>query len=477
MAPRRAAGLDPEARGVSALKPPRPWPLDKSGKPKRRVAVPGNSGIYWRANGRFEVGYRDADGVLRWRGPFDTISAARAGRGDAKAKARGGERESANPRLRFGEAADRWLAEQVAGLRSQTRKRYRSHVTNHLRPRWGNRRMDAIDVTDAARLVRELRATGLAESSINSVLQVANRVFKFARRHCRWRGENPLELLERTERPKVSETPERRIYEGDELAQTLAASWEPWTTILRLAHDVGGRESELLGLWWENLDLSDPSTATIRFTHQLDRDGERVPLKTEESKATLPLPRACTRMLLEHKARTRAPTGPRSFVFATRDGKPLGQRNLMRVLYLAQERARDGDGRPTFPELFEHDDRGHLVVDDRGNYVRRNVKRRELRLPTFHALRHGAAMDCDDAEEARDLLRHKNSNVTRAIYRAHFGDRRRELLRARMEARMETRMETSSGEHAQSTPDGTSAEVADLRDIRGNGRSQRPPPR
>jgi hypothetical protein len=29
-------------------------------------------------------------------------------------------------------------------------------------------------------------------------------------------------------------------------------------------------------------------------------------------------------------------------------------------------------------------------------------------------------MDCEDAEEARDLLRHKNSNVTRAIYRGHF---------------------------------------------------------
>jgi integrase len=38
-------------------------------------------------------------------------------------------------------------------------------------------------------------------------------------------------------------------------------------------------------------------------------------------------------------------------------------------------------------------------------------------IPDFHALRHGAAMDCDDAEEARDLLRHKNSNATRAIYR------------------------------------------------------------
>ena len=66
------------------------------------------------------------------------------------------------------------------------------------------------------------------------------------------------------------------------------------------------------------------------------------------------------------------------------------------------------------------------MADEDGEFVPRNVKRRELRLPDFHALRHGAAMDCDDAEEARDLLRHKNSNVTRAIYRAHFGDRRRD---------------------------------------------------
>ena len=62
------------------------------------------------------------------------------------------------------------------------------------------------------------------------------------------------------------------------------------------------------------------------------------------------------------------------------------------------------------------------------------VKRRDLELPTFRALHHGAAMDCDDAEEARDLLRHKSSNVTRAIYRAHFDDRRREALRDRMES-------------------------------------------
>jgi hypothetical protein len=58
---------------------------------------------------------------------------------------------------------------------------------------------------------------------------------------------------------------------------------------------------------------------------------------------------------LEHKSRTPAPTTPQSFVFGTRAGRPLHQRNVLRALYTAQERARDADGSPTFPALFEKD--------------------------------------------------------------------------------------------------------------------------
>jgi hypothetical protein len=137
-------------------------------------------------------------------------------------------------------------------------------------------------------------------------------------------------------------------------------------------------------------------------------------------------------MLLEHRARS-GHTGP--FVFATRTGRAIGQRNLLRALYTAQQRARTPEGRPTFPELFKHDQRGHLVVDERGEFVPRRVSRRELKLPDSQALRHTAAMDCDDAEEAAICCVTKNSNVTRAVYRAHFSDRRRSLLRARIEAR------------------------------------------
>ncbi len=430
---------------------PNPWPHDARRKPVRRVRVagPNNRNLHWRRDGKLEIGYRDSAGKQRWAGPFETITAARAER-DSILGAKGkGERVLPSPRLRFGDAADRWLAEQVAQLRPATRAIYRNAVDNHLRPRWGGRRMDGIDVGDVARLVRELRAQGLAEWTIVGVLKVVNRVFKFARRHCGWRGENPIGLLEKGERPKPSDAPERRIYEGDELARTLAASREPWTTLFRLAAVVGGRESELLALWWENLNLTDPSKATITFSHQVDRRGNRVPLKTEESKATLPLPRATALMLLEHKARC-VSTGPRAFVFASKSGRAVSQRNVLRALCRAQERARDGDGRPTFPELYEHDERGELVVNADGAFVMRRVPRRELSpLPDFHALRHTAAMDCDDAEEARDLLRHRNSNVTRAIYRAHFEDK----LRARMEARMEavggSRRQNANGDQAQ----------------------------
>jgi integrase len=241
-------------------------------------------------------------------------------------------------------------------------------------------------------------------------------------------------------------TPERRIFAGDELAQTIEAATEPWRTLFRLASVVGARKSELLGLWWQDLELDDLDAATIRFGFQADLDRQRVELKTQESKATLPLPRSAALMLLEHKARTPAPTSPQSFVFGTPTGRPLHQRAVLHALYRAQERARDARGLPTFPELFEADGRGQLIVGADGDFILANVKRRELRLPSFHALRHGAAMDCDDAEEARDLLRHKNSNITRAIYRAHFGDRRRELLRARMETRMETSGSWKRGE-------------------------------
>jgi hypothetical protein len=54
-----------------------------------------------------------------------------------------------------------------------------------------------------------------------------------------WR--DPIPALENSERPRLGGTPEPRIYEAHEPAQTLAVSWEPWASLFRLTSVVGHR--------------------------------------------------------------------------------------------------------------------------------------------------------------------------------------------------------------------------------------------
>jgi integrase len=174
-----------------------------------------------------------------------------------------------------------------------------------------------------------------------------------------------------------------------------------------LAAVTGARESELLGLLVSDVDLRDVSTASVSFTHQVDRQGRRVELKTEESRRTVELPRSIAVLLLEHLARSRH-SGAGAFLSASRSGQPLGQRNALRALRRAQELARNADGLPTFPDLFERDARGHLKVDGRAVFVLR--PRKDLPrgvVPCFHGYRHTAASEAiadGDVERCRGSL-------------------------------------------------------------------------
>jgi integrase len=411
--------------------------MSKAKTKPRRERVPGdaNRNIYKRADGTLEIGARDANGTLRWVTVNGGITAARKERNALLAARDSGHPIQSDTKLRFGPVADECLAGPIAALGKKTRAAHTNNINKHLKPRWGRRQLNAIEPDDVAQLVRDLRAAGYAEWTIAQILGTVSKVFGFAKRRKKWKGISPTKLLERGEGARVSQTPEPRIYRGDELAQVLAATTEPWRTLFRLAGVGAGRESEVLGLWWENFDLEDVGAATVSYEYQVDRDGIRSDLKTEESQARLPLPRSLAIVLRAHRASSKY-TGPKDFVFTTSTGRPLHQRNVLRALYKAQENARTPEGVPTFSELFERDEEGELVTNDRGQYVPNNKRRRDLPpLPDFHALRHTAAMDCDDVEEARDLLRHKDSVVTARIYRKHFSDQRREALRAKMEAR------------------------------------------
>ena len=160
--------------------------------------------------------------------------------------------------------------------------------------------------------------------------------------------------------------------------------------------------------------------------------------RSHPKRRTIELARQLTAMLVQHKLASPR-SKPRDFVFASRSGRPLGQRNVLRALRRAQECAVDGRGRPTFPALHDRDERGLCLPPAPGA------------LPTFHSFRHMAASHAiaagESAEEVSWQLGHRNSVVTRAVY-VH------ELKTAERTARRRQLMEAESALFLGSTPMG-----------------------
>ena len=397
---------------------------DDSSAAPRRVRVERN--IYRRASGVYEVGFKDGAGRQRWRTVDGGITAARAARDELLVRRSRGERVASNARLRFGDAAAQWLAGPVVDLRATTQACYRNAVKQHLMRRFATHRLDMISPDDVAALVRELRRGGLAESTIVIVVGVVNRIYRYAARRLGWTGTNPVSLLLPSERPKPGQSAKRRLFDGDELEQTIAAAGGPYNTLFTLAALTGARVSELLALRWANVSISDLEEAEVEFACQVDRHGNVRPTKTDGSVRTVPIPAELAAILCRHKGRARY-SNPQDFVFCTCTGRALGQRNVARALRQAQEEAVDGDGRHTFPILHERNELGQPVAVPHGA------------LPSMHSFRHTVASRAllagESVDEVAFLLGHRDANVTRAVYVRELSDaRRRTMRRSRMVA-------------------------------------------
>ena len=88
---------------------------------------------------------------------------------------------------------------------------------------------------------------------------------------------NPCDALTRRERPKPGRPKTRYLTEG-EIQRILARGDDQTKAINALLIFSGLRASELLGLIWQDIDFEQQ---LIHVTHQMSRQGKRVPLKTE----------------------------------------------------------------------------------------------------------------------------------------------------------------------------------------------------
>jgi integrase len=366
--------------------------MSKGTSPARRLRV--EQGIYGRtgADGRiaYEIGFRDAQGRQRWRRVPGGKMAARAALAEAHAMRARGERVSADPRLRFNDAADAWWDARVLKLRPATQSAYGAGL-GHLRREFGRARMTDVSPTDVAAFVSRQQAAGLKGWTIKGQMTVLSAVFQYAGRHLGLVGVNPVSLLDRVERPSSDDERAKRILDQAELRRLLDAVDAPHRLIFELAAETGCRLGEVLGLVWDEVDLS---VATVSFTHQLDRKGKRQPLKTKRSRRSVEITADLAARLRAHRVASARSTAY-DFVFVTPSGTPHDHRNVAgRVLKRAVDRAGLG-----------------TVVRD-GEVMQG--------APTFHSLRHshGSALIAAgwDIEEVSARLGHSNVGTTQRIY-------------------------------------------------------------
>jgi integrase len=253
----------------------------------------------------------------------------------------------------------------------------------HLDPWFGKRLIRRIGPDDLVAWHVDQREDGAATWSIRARWTPLGLILGHAAR----RGlvaQNPMDLLERRERPKQGGS-KKRFLADEEIALLLDAA-RSWRLLIAVCLFGGLRISEALGLVWGDVDRA---AGVIRVRHQLSRgkDPKRVQLKTkEEGRRDVVMMTDLNRLLRD--ARLASAHGRDGDpVFATKTGKAITQRNATRAFARTVERAKLAD-------------------------------------VTFHALRHTFASILiglgHDVVYVADQLGHANPNTTLRTYAHQF---------------------------------------------------------
>lgn len=193
----------------------------------------------------------------------------------------------------------------------------------------------------AADYVKAKQGGGLKGETVRVHLTVMSAIFRYARRHLGFAGMSPTSALDRRERPDTSDAKQRRALTPAEVAAIIEHAPDRVRLVFRFAAETGMRMSEVLGLAWSDLDLSD--RPAVNVTAQLARTGERAPLKTKRSKRRIIITPELAQELRRHKLASRYSRDD-DIVFATNRGTGRNYSNVARDLQATVKRAGLEDG-------------------------------------------------------------------------------------------------------------------------------------
>jgi integrase len=282
--------------------------------------------------------------------------------------------------MTVGQLLERWLLSSKSKTEATTYEERARLVKNHLRPRIGGVKLAKLTALHFEGLFADMERDGVGASTIRhcaDALYVAlNHAVKL-----RLIPSSPAKGVSKPKAPA-----REMLFLTPEQVKILldAAHSTRWHVLIFVALATGCRQGELLGLAWEDLDLT-KGTLTVR--HSLAQTDKAVWLKepkTKSSKRTSALPETAVSVLMQHKAAAMKAGLLSASVFCSREGTYLLKRNVLRALRCIVKRAN------TPPEFI---DRGG--ARKRGAPPRQQVAFEPLNLlPArlrFHDLRHTVA--------------------------------------------------------------------------------------
>jgi integrase len=242
-------------------------------------------------------------------------------------------------RVTVGQYLDRWLA--TVSVRRKTIRSYQQFVALHLNPGLGRIRLTKLTPGDVRTLLAEKERAGL---SVRTVTMMRD-VLRIALNQAVTDGAAARNVAALVKRPK----PTRRhgpILLPEQASLFLSRiSGTRLAPVISIGLAVGLRLGEVLGLQWSSVDLEEGVVRVERGLETVGRDRSLVALKSKESRRTIHLPEFVRVALVQHRLQQRERqllaggrwrTEGSSFVFTTRDGRPLDgcgvTRDLKRLL-------------------------------------------------------------------------------------------------------------------------------------------------
>ena len=282
-------------------------------------------------NNRWEVRYRDPDGMQRARLFDRRMDAERFLTGVEHSKLTGSYVDPAAGRVMFRNFAEDWRRVQVH--RPSTAQSVEQQLRLHVYPAIGHRPLAAVRPSEIQALVQRL-ADRLSPGTVEVIYGRLVAVFRAAVRD-RLIATTPCVDIRRPAKPPASML---EVLSGDEVAALTAAAPRRYRALVLTAAGTGLRPGELFGLTVDRVDFL---RRTVRVDQQLvrRRDGrvELAPPKTQASYRTVPLAGTVADALAAHLAEWAPGTPP--LVFTNGRGGPVQQRPFATVWASACRRA------------------------------------------------------------------------------------------------------------------------------------------